>query len=135
LFGDAGIDILQGGADRDLLIGGNHGDTLTGGSGDDILIGGDTDHDVNVTALAAIMAEWTSGGAYLNRIDHLTNAVAGGLNDPFFLKAAGGTPAAATVYNDGYADTLTGGADQDWFFFSALDTKDDVLGETVTVIV
>jgi Ca2+-binding RTX toxin-like protein len=133
LVGGAGADILQGSAGRDLLIGGAGPDNLLGGSEDDILVGGTTAHDASVTALTAIMSEWTNGLAYQDRIDHLTNTVAGGSNDPFFLKAAGGSPAGATVFDDLTGDSLQGSTGQDWFFFSAGDTKDDV-GEIVTAI-
>jgi Ca2+-binding RTX toxin-like protein len=134
VVGGAGADTLQGGAGLDLLIGGASGDTLTGGAGDDILIGGTTSHDASVAALNALMAEWSSAAPYLTRIAHLTNAQGGGNNGTFFLKPAGGTPAGATVFDDSSADSLLGATEQDWFFASAGDTKDDVGGETVTTI-
>src|SRR5262249_1691352 len=70
LKGGAGYNILQGGADNDVLLGGSSrnlligglgADQLTGNGGSDILIGGRTAFDANDAALAAIMAEWTSG--------------------------------------------------------------------------
>jgi hypothetical protein len=108
---------------------------LAGNGGDDILIGGTTSHDASTAALNALMSEWTRALAYQDRINHLTNAVSGGNTGSFFLKAAAGTPAGATVFNDGVADALTGGTELDWFFSSGGDTSDQVVGsETRTDI-
>ncbi len=40
---------------------------------------------------------------------------------------------ASTVFNDGVADTLTGGADTDWFFGEATDINDSVAGERADI--
>jgi hypothetical protein len=117
LLGGAGNDQLMGGGGRDLLIGGLGSDTLLGSDGDDILIGGTTAHDTNLTALTALMAEWTRTDlGYAERIDHLQNG--GGLNGSYRLNTS-------TVFSDGIANTLTGGAGLDWFFANDLDTITD----------
>src|SRR5262249_20236700 len=59
LVGDANPNVLVGGTGRNILIGGGGADTITGGGGDNILIGGTTAYDHNLTALLAIMSEWT----------------------------------------------------------------------------
>ena len=56
LIGNAGNDVLTGGASRDILFGGSGSDTLTGGGNDDILFGGGTVYDDNLLALKAIRA-------------------------------------------------------------------------------
>src|SRR5262249_35715113 len=102
-----------------------------GGGGEDILIGGTTAYDrdegnreamIPPASFAAIMAEWTRTDlagtplqVYQQKINHLMNG--GGPNGPYRLNAT-------TVSSDGVANTLTGGADLDWFFANALDTTD-----------
>jgi Ca2+-binding RTX toxin-like protein len=147
LIGGDGNDVLLGGSGRDLLIGGLGADHLDGGTGDDILIGGYTDfdtqisstgvvsHNVNRTAIDAIMREWTrtdldSLGAlnsYKTRVDHLMSGV-GGLNGTTVLQASGKN---AVVHDDdGASDVLTGGDGYDWFFASKKnDTVTDSLSQ------
>jgi autotransporter-associated beta strand protein len=113
LLGGAGDDLLVGGQGRDLLIGGVGSDRLVGNADDDILIAGTTDYDGAVTALGAIMAEWTAAHSYADRIANLRG----------FLTTDG---AAATVHDDGVRDVLTGSAGQDWFFANLVrDAGDD----------
>jgi Ca2+-binding RTX toxin-like protein len=131
LIGGDGNDTLKGGPGRDLLIGGLGGDVLDGGTGDDILIGGftsfdtqvtstGTTHDINVTALQAIMAEWTRTDiSYDQRVNHLRKG--GGLNGSFVLNKT-------TVFDDGMVNILTGGAGQDWFFKGKKDVITDLAG-------
>jgi Ca2+-binding RTX toxin-like protein len=123
LVGNAGNDTLNGGDGRDILIGGWGADSLNGGSGtgDDILIAGTTSYDANEPALVAVMTEWARTGlTYQARIDHLTGAVAGGLNDTFKLTTA-------TVFTEPTkaVDTLTGGLGSDWFFAASSDVVTD----------
>jgi Ca2+-binding RTX toxin-like protein len=126
LVGDAAANSLWGGAGRDLLIGGLGADVIDGGADDDIVIGGYTAYDVNPTALDAIMREWTRTDldvlgpqqSYKARIDHLQS---GGLNGAYVLKSSKGN---GTVFNDGFADVLTGGDGLDWFFG---DKKQDAI--------
>jgi len=119
LVGDAAVNSLWGRAGRDLLIGGLGADQLDGEGNDDILIGGYTAYDSNATALDAIMKEWTRTDldvlgpqeSYKTRIDHLMSG--SGLNGAYVLKSSKGQ---GTVFDDGFADVLTGGDGLDWFF-------------------
>lgn len=130
LLGGSRNDSLIGGVGRDLIVGGSGADTVTGGTGDDILIGGSITSSINTpTALAAIMAEWTSAGSLAIRQMNLLNG--GGLNGANKLNGA-------TVKNDsGAADRLNGDADTDWFFQSTSDVLVDfnaALGDIKTVL-
>jgi Ca2+-binding RTX toxin-like protein len=114
LIGGGGADTLIAGTGRDLLIGGSGPSTLTAGSGDDILIAGTTAFDQNPAALAAIMAEWTSGRDYATRVANLSGTGSGPrANGNVFLIASG---ANATVFDNGVTDVLNGGSGTDWFF-------------------
>jgi hypothetical protein len=103
------------------LIGGDGADRLTGGKEGDLLIGGPTDFDGDLDALSAIMAEWTSGSSYADRIAHLTGPAAGA-NGTTFLNSS-------TVHNDGLNDVLKGAKGLDWFVLSTLDTLDLKVGD------
>jgi hypothetical protein len=117
LIGGYGNDTLNGGGGRDLLIGDGGVDQLQGNGGDDIMIGGycafGGEGWVDETAVAAIMAEWTSSHDYAARVNDLVNG--GGLNGGNTL-----TPG-VTVYDDGSANVLNGGAGRDLFFAGLLD--------------
>ena len=114
LAGGNGNDTLRGGNRRDLLIGGRGADQLEGNDDQDLLIAGATAFDGNPTALTALLAEWNSGRSYGRRVDNLLGRGTGErANGSFFLVADG---PGATVFDDGAADTLTGGNDRDWFF-------------------
>lgn len=97
LVGGDGNDELKGADGHNILIGGKGNDKLDAGKGNAILIGGYTNYDdpsaSNFTALDAVMAALTSGGATL----------------PTLLNAA-------TVHDDGAADVLSGGDGIDWFY-------------------
>ena len=100
LVGNAGDDFLFGYAGRDLLIGGLGADDLDGGADDDIVIGESTDHDDDLVALDAIMAEWSQTSVpYATRIANL-----------------GSYLSPSTVHDDDEIDTLRGGRGLDWFF-------------------
>ncbi|HVK14544.1 MAG TPA: hypothetical protein VM597_37745, partial [Gemmataceae bacterium] len=136
LAGGAGDDVLSGGDGNDaltdglgknVLLGGLGADKLTGGTGDDLLVGGSTSFDGDPTALKDVQAEWTSADTYANRVAHLSGT-AGGLNNARVLTAA-------TVQNDGAADTLAGKGGTDWYVSSLLDVLSGVVaGETKTTI-
>jgi hypothetical protein len=116
LLGGAGDDTLIGGAGPNLLLGGLGADTLNAGSSDDLLIGGTTAFDANQAALAAVMAEWTSGRDYATRMANLRGTGSGPrANGDFFLKASGPD---ATVFDDNAVDVLHGGSGMDLFFAS-----------------
>lgn len=127
VIGGAGSDILVGyfgdntfvgGKGRDLLIGGGGADTMSGGAGDDILISGETIHDGDVSALLALMAEWSRTDlGYDARIAHLSGPV-GGRNGTVFLDSN-------TVQIDGGNNQLTGDTGRDWFLARSGDTVVD----------
>ena len=106
VIGNAGSDRMWGGRGRDLLVGGTGVDRLDGGVGDDILIGGTTQHDADHAALDAVMAEWSSGNSYDQRI---SNLMAGVGCTQYRLDTT-------TVFDDGAIDDLLGDRDDDWFF-------------------
>ena len=116
LLGGDGDDQLIGGGGQNLLIGGSGADTLGAGFGDDLLIAGTTAYDANDVALAAIMAEWTSGRDYATRGANLTGTGSGPRNNGNYLLIASGLN--ATVFDDGAIDVLQGGSGMDWFFAS-----------------
>jgi parallel beta-helix repeat protein len=115
LVGDANANVFVGGTGRNILIGGAGADSLTGGGGDNLLLGGTTAYDTNLTALQAIMSEWTrSGYSFHQRVDHLMNGT--GLNGSYVLNADP-TLGPVTVFDDGFADVLTGGGGASWFLY------------------
>src|SRR5262249_54296965 len=78
LVGDANANILRGGSGRNLIIG--------GGGGDNIQIGGSTAYDGNLTALLAIMNEFSrTDKNFHQRLSNIMNG--GGLNGSFVLNA------------------------------------------------
>jgi PKD repeat protein len=123
LLGGGGLDVLSGGSGRDLLIGGTGSDVLLGSANDDILIAGTTAFDNNPAALAAILAEWSSGRSYTQRVNNLRNAspTADRANGSVFLIAD------STVFNDNAMDVLAGNAGDDWFLFNNDSGARDVL--------
>jgi serralysin len=121
IVGNAGNDTLIGGGGRDVIIGGLGMDTLDGRGDSDLLIGGTTSYDANTVALTAILAEWTSANPYATRINNLRTG--GGLSGGNILQSTGG---GRTVFDDGDADTFTGGQDLDWFFEAAGDVITDL---------
>jgi Ca2+-binding RTX toxin-like protein len=139
LSGLAGNDTLTGGDGNDILLGGAGSDTLSGGNQQDVVIGTSYSQQANVAALVALMAEWgrTDGVAYQDRIDHLTGHVSGGNNGSFLLTTTGSSP---TVTEDGATDTLTGGADLDWFIQHTGTNADSITDpnnggtETITAV-
>ena len=122
LVGGSGHNVLIGGQGRDLMIGGSGASWLEGRGGDDLMIGGTTAFDDNEVALAAIMAEWTSGRDYATRIADLSGTGSGPRNNGnYFLIASGPT---ATVFGASARDVLDGGPGMDWFF---ADLSQDVI--------
>ncbi|CAK9079632.1 RTX-I toxin determinant A from serotypes 5/10 (APX-IA) (Cytolysin IA) (CLY-IA) (Hemolysin IA) (HLY-IA), partial [Durusdinium trenchii] len=130
LYGDDGDDILisltsddslSGGSGRDVLVSGSGNDVLDGGDGEDLLISDDSDfHGSNaiIDAAEAVAAEWTSGHTFAQRVINISdssNASGSRLNGSYFFTAND------TIDDDANADSLTGGADDDWFFYSPAD--------------
>jgi Ca2+-binding RTX toxin-like protein len=118
LIGGVGNNILVGGDGNDkiiarygrnILIGGTGKDTLYGNVADDIVIAGSTAHDEDDAALQAILAEWTSGNSYEDRVATIR---IDGFND-------------VTVFDDGVKDTLFGSAGRDWFWIGTNDKIKD----------
>jgi Ca2+-binding RTX toxin-like protein len=127
LIGMEGNDILEAGNGRDILIGGLGLDTLNGGAGDDILIAGRTTSDTSLSSLNTLRIEWISINGYATRIAN--------------LRAGVGSPAVSlkttiNVLNDaGDDDSLTGGANSDWFFRALDDVITDLFaGEVQDVL-
>ena len=119
IMGQGGDDLLVGGSGRDLIIGGLGADRIVGNNDDDILISGTTDHDANVTALAAILAEWTSTRSASARVANISGTGTGDrLNGSYFLTDA-------KVHDDGVRDLLTGSSGFDWFFANLSLNGDD----------
>lgn len=109
LVGNTLNNQLDGNSGHDVLIGGTGNDQLTGGTGDDLLIGGTTSYDSNLSALAAILAEWVRTDiGYDAKVDHLKNG--GGLNGTVTLVLG------STVHDDAAGDSFAGGDGQDWFW-------------------
>jgi Ca2+-binding RTX toxin-like protein len=123
LLGSAGNDSLYGGFGRDLMIGGLGADNLIGDDDQDILIGGRTVYDLNVPALSAILAEWTSARDAPTRHDNIAGTGTGPqLNGVYVLNRR-------TVITDGFADGLNGLADIDWFFARPGEDTTDLSAE------
>ena len=141
LLGGDGADLLQGGSGQDLMIGGQDADRLVGNADDDILIAGSTEFDenssVHVEALRQIMAEWTSGRSYSQRVANLSNGTSAGSDGSTFASRANGETFLwsdsqnGTVFDDNAADVLTGSAGQDWFLFNT-DGEDGTVKDKAT---
>ncbi|HME99788.1 MAG TPA: acid phosphatase [Terriglobia bacterium] len=102
--GGAGRDRLEGGLAPAILIGGGGSDEIEGRSGADLLIGGRTNFDAHLTALRAILAEWSRTDIdYATKVAHLTGAITGGANAPYFLTSK-------TLIDDDEVDGLEGTA-------------------------
>jgi hypothetical protein len=116
LVGNGG-NRLTGGAYSSLLIAGPTPSTLVGQGDEDILVGGTTAYDTNLTALQAIMAEWTRTDlSYSARVNHLLSG--GGKNGSTVLNPS-------TFSTNGGHNTLNGGAGLDLFYgFQTLETTD-----------
>jgi hypothetical protein len=129
----AGDKLTDSGSGMNILIGGGPGgDTLTG-NGNDILVSGatsyDTDNPANISALDAILAEWTSSDGYFARIGNIFRGVgalgADALNSN-------------TVSQDAKANTLQDGTSQtqnsNWFLAWSHDVVKNKASETKTVL-
>src|SRR5438093_9176751 len=137
LVGGGGTDRLIGGPGRDILIGGAGQATLQAGAGGDILIGGTTAYDNNAAALAAVLAEWSRTDIdYTARMADLTNTT-GGMNviNGMYFFLNNGMSGPRTVFGNGLADNLYGGAGLDWYFAGMTDVLlNKTNGEVMTSI-
>jgi hypothetical protein len=127
LVGDANANRLKGGSVRNILIGGGGIDQVLGGTGDNILIGGGVASELTLSALDAVMREFTrTDEDFLTRLTHILSG--NGTNDPAYLNPD-------TVVNDGAANVLTGGSGSNWFFApDALTPKARKPSDVVTII-
>jgi Ca2+-binding RTX toxin-like protein len=105
LVGGNGNDTLFGGTGNDVLIGGAAADQLWGEAGDDLLIGGKTSYDADIDNLSTLLSTWSSTAPYQTRILQIQDKL---FDAHLELEK--------TVFDDGVADSLSGGDDQDWFF-------------------
>ena len=125
LYGDAGDDVLNGGAGHDVVLGGAGDDLLIGQSGRDVMIGGvgadrilgNAGEDILIAGyveladgaalepvLDAVMNRWTSEDDWEVRYDDVKSD---------FLVTDGEN---ATVFDDDAKDVITGSAGTDWCF-------------------
>lgn len=132
LFGIAGDDTISSGDGRDLVVGGDGADSLTGGNDDDILVSGDLFFEDTYGAVIAIIAEWTSGHSYSDRIANIRGTGPNPISASAQLIVS--TTPSLTVGDFGAdVDTLTGGAGSDWFLDDlGEDSNDNGGGETET---
>ena len=87
------------------------------------------------------MAEWASTDSYPDRIGRIFGTIAGGRNNPYFLKVSGTGKKVATdtVLSDTFIDQLFGDADQNWFWYTSLGSfidlnKDLSAGQVATAL-
>jgi hypothetical protein len=122
LVGGAGNDTLKGGAGKDVIIGGDGADTIDGVGGNDLIVSGSTSYDAdtpeNRQAVADLLAEISKGGKYATKLANL----AAGVGTSGAKLVAG-----ATAFDDGDADTITGGGGQDVYVARTATTIMDTL--------
>jgi len=104
IVGDAGDDSVDSGGGADLVIGGLGKDALNGNVDGDILIGGWTTYDGNSAELESILTLWASAAPYATRVL--------AIQDELFSERL---ESEETIFDDGVADTVTGGDGEDWF--------------------
>lgn len=107
------IENVVGGALSDILIGGFGSDLLSGGTSEDLLFGAQYLLEDDTVALDSLRREWTSGGSFDDRVQHLLGTLNVGANDGFTL-----TP--STVREDSPRDTLNGASGRDWYLSNRL---------------
>jgi len=127
LIGLDGNDTLTGGLDRDLLFGELGLDTINGGGRDDVLVSGRTDFDTDRAALLRIYAEWNSKRTFAQRTANIWgNGTGDRFNGRTFLNNAADDGIADPVFAESpdILDVLTGGLGQDWFFAELSEITD-----------
>jgi Ca2+-binding RTX toxin-like protein len=128
IFGGDGDDSIYGGSSRDWIVGGFGADSIIGGHGEDLLVSGLARGFENpeplelsfvgnyaLTAIDAVMKEWTSGRTYPQRIQRLTNGI--GLLDIAITSS--------TLGSDLDVDTVFGNENYDWFWLDVTDIAND----------
>ncbi|WP_261365085.1 PKD domain-containing protein [Anatilimnocola floriformis] len=111
LQGGSGDDLLRGGAGRDILVGGTGIDLIDAGDGEDLLVASELNLSNLASGLIDIHKEWTSTRTFVERVDNLKGDNSGPRDNGTTLLLVN-----QTVVDDVDADTLLGGADNDWFF-------------------
>ena len=117
LVGGAGDDHLQSGEGNDILIGGEGRDWAFGDLGDDILIGGTTLYDENFDALDNLLARWSSGEDYAQRVMDIESS-----ESHIHFESL------ATVFDDHITDELLGSSGDDYFMVTGSAGVYDPLG-------
>jgi Ca2+-binding RTX toxin-like protein len=120
ISGGDGDDVLTGGQGRDLLIGGAGRDRLYGNGGSDILIGGSTAYDEELISLLGLEVEWVSPRTLTERLQNIRTG-SGATLQPRNVRLN----SQGTVFDDGAADALFGGPDQDWFWAVSGENRSD----------
>ena len=98
---------------------------MIAGPDGDLLIAGSTSYDLDPMALDAILAEWQrSDEDYPTRIMNLRTGVGPG---GYHLVLG------ETVFDDGAADVLTGGAGRDWYWANL--AQDAIIDQAIDELV
>ncbi|MBX3414689.1 MAG: hypothetical protein KF708_18520 [Pirellulales bacterium] len=113
LWGGGGNDTIFGGDGRDIIAGGDGADLLDGGADDDIVISGEIDLPSNfafiMMAIDVILTEWQSENDFEERVDNIKGIGPNPIDEDFRL-----IPEDTVNDTDNDADTLVGGAGDDW---------------------
>jgi Ca2+-binding RTX toxin-like protein len=126
LVGGSGNNVLVSGRGNNLLIAGSGGrNEILGTQGNNVEVGGSVSYQTNEAALAAVMAEWSSGDSYTARVGKIDGNIAGGLNGSWLLNAS------TITHGSGY-DYLFGGIGQNTYFAhqtGSVLARDYIFGE------
>ena len=128
LFGGAGDDTLYGYGGHDLIIGGGGRDYLSGDAGSDLLIGGVSriapDNFLPAFTPNTVASKpWSSTTQGV--LDALSAALAAWMAAPQAMPTQLATTRADFLTDGAIADTLFGGAGNDWFYAAAVQ-KDTI---------
>ena len=113
--GGDGNDVLYGGSFNDFLVGGRGLDTLRAGMGTDLLVGGLWSQSEDLSAIASVMATWTSSGSLSQKRSALKSGV--GADGLYKLNLD-------KVFDDDVIDQVFGEQQDDWFWLFGLDQHD-----------
>jgi hypothetical protein len=84
-------------------------------------------YEIDRTSLYLIYGEWQSARTFAQRTANLAgNGTGVRANGNIFLNSNVADSVADTVFADSYADVLTGGLNQDWFFSNLGEISDFV---------
>ena len=113
--GGDGNDALFGGSGIDFLVGSRGVDTLRAGMGTDLLVGGLWSQSEDLSAIASVMATWTSSGSLSQKRSALKSGV--GASSLYKLNLD-------TVFDDNVIDQVFGEQQDDWFWLLGQDQND-----------